>query len=406
MEIVDMPIEQIKPYKKNPRKNEKAIPEVVKSLKEFGFRQPLVVDSNMVLIAGHTRLLAAKELGLAKVPVHIASTLTPAQVRAYRITDNRSHDKSEWSIPELSEELDALFEMDEKFDLDFMDFSLDDLDREEEPKEGLTDPDEVPEDVEPRVKLGQVWQLGDHRLMCGDSTSRDDINKLMNGHHADICFTSPPYNAGSMEIDGNKSTQKKYKGFDDNQTDTDFFKFITSNLNCMLEVCTEVFYNIGLVERNKRVVIDIMSAFRSNFKDMIYWKKTSSAPHIQPGVINNKVEAIICFGQINASNRKFANAQFSQGTYWNVIEGANASGNDYADIHKATFPVYLPENIIKNFCPPRGSVVDCFCGTGTSIIASEKLGRICYGMELDPAYCDVIIERWEKYTGETASLLS
>ena len=139
-----MPIEQIKPYKKNPRKNEKAVPEVVKSLREFGFRQPLVVDSSMVLIVGHTRLLAAKELGLAKVPVHIASTLTPAQVRAYRIADNRSHDRSEWDVTLLNEELGELFEMDEKFDIEFMDFG--DFgpgeEKEKEIKEGSKELDE------------------------------------------------------------------------------------------------------------------------------------------------------------------------------------------------------------------------------------------------------------------------
>ena len=144
MEIVDMPIGQIKPYKKNPRKNEKAVPEVVKSIKEFGFRQPLVVDSNMVLIVGHTRLLAAKELGLTNVPVHIASTLTPAQVRAYRITDNRSHDRSEWDVNLLNEELGELFEMDEKFDIEFMDFG--DFgpgeEKEKEIKEGSKELDE------------------------------------------------------------------------------------------------------------------------------------------------------------------------------------------------------------------------------------------------------------------------
>jgi len=144
VDIVDMPIEQIKPYKKNPRKNEKAVPEVVKSLKEFGFRQPLVVDSSMVLIVGHTRLLAAKELGLATVPVHIASTLTPAQVRAYRIADNRSHDKSEWDVTLLNEELGELFEMDEKFDIEFMDFG--DFgpgeEKEKEIKEGSKELDE------------------------------------------------------------------------------------------------------------------------------------------------------------------------------------------------------------------------------------------------------------------------
>jgi ParB-like chromosome segregation protein Spo0J len=169
VEIVDMPIEQIKPYKKNPRKNEKAIPEVVKSLKEFGFRQPLVVDSNMVLIVGHTRLLAAKELGLAKVPVHIASTLTPAQVRAYRIADNRSHDRSEWSIPELSEELDALFEMDEKFDLDFMDFSLEDF----KEKEFIPDLPNEDEDEKPEKKPIL-------HIECKDMSDLDELFQEMN----------------------------------------------------------------------------------------------------------------------------------------------------------------------------------------------------------------------------------
>jgi len=144
MEIVDMPIGQIKPYKKNPRKNEKAVPEVVKSIKEFGFRQPLVVDSSMVLIVGHTRLLAAKELGLTNVPVHIASTLTPALVRAYRIADNRSHDRSEWDVNLLNEELGELFEMEEKFDIEFMDFG--DFgpgeEKEKEIKEGSKELDE------------------------------------------------------------------------------------------------------------------------------------------------------------------------------------------------------------------------------------------------------------------------
>lgn len=143
--------------------------------------------------------------------------------------------------------------------------------------------------------------------------------------------------------------------------------------------------------------------FINEFKDIIYWKKTTVAPHIQPGVINNLVEFIICFGN---GARKFENAQFPQGTYWNVIEGSNASKNEYAKIHKATFPVYLPANIISNFTNQGGSVVDCFGGTGTTMIACEQLGRKCYTMEIDPKYCDVIIERWETFTGGKAIKLN
>jgi ParB-like chromosome segregation protein Spo0J len=170
-----MPIGQIQPYKKNPRKNEKAVPEVVKSIKEFGFRQPLVVDSSMVLIVGHTRLLAAKELGLASVPVHIASTLTPAQVRAYRIMDNRTHEKSEWSIPELSEELDALFEMDEKYDLSFMDFSLEDLEMEEEEE------DLDVEEVEGTTKMSDELSIDKEYLVLvfDNKTKLDELNRII-----------------------------------------------------------------------------------------------------------------------------------------------------------------------------------------------------------------------------------
>ena len=136
---------------------------------------------------------------------------------------------------------------------------------------------------------------------------------------------------------------------------------------------------------------------------MIYWKKSSVAPHIQKGIINNKVEFIVAFGD---GKRKFKNAQFSQGSYFNVIEGKNASNNEYSKIHKATFPVYLPENIIKNFSSINSLILDCFGGTGTTLIACEKLNRICYIIELDPKYCDVIIKRWEDYTGKKAEKIN
>ena len=174
-------------------------------------------------------------------------------------------------------------------------------------------------------------------------------------------------------------------------------------MNCIFAVCDEVLYNIGIVEGNKRVIVDILAEYRNQFKDIIYWKKSVVAPHIQPGIINNLVEFILCFGD---GKRKFQNAQFKQGSYWNVIEGANASSNEFANIHKATFPVYLPENIIANFCPPNGLVLDTFGGTGTTLIAADKLNRTSYIMELDPKYCDVIVTRWENLTGLKAELIS
>ena len=238
--------------------------------------------------------------------------------------------------------------------------------------------------------------------MCGDSTKAEDVDKLMAGVKADICFTSPPYNAGSLNIAGEEETQAKYNSYDDNKTGEEYFDFICCNLKIMLNYAKEVFYNIGLVENNKRQIILLQNEFIKQFKDIIYWKKSTVAPHIQPGIINNLVEFILCFGN---GKRKFENAQFTQGTYWNVIEGSNASGNQYSDIHKATFPVYLPSNIVENFCPINGTVIDCFGGTGTTLIACEQLDRTCYMMELDPRYVDVIVRRYIGVTGKTDVVL-
>jgi DNA modification methylase len=288
------------------------------------------------------------------------------------------------------------------FDLELTGFDLDEIKELLAPvgTEGLTDEDAVPDVPEtPKTVLGDVWVLGNHRLMCGDSTSIDAVEKLMDGKKANICFTSPPYNAGSLNVKGQSGTGKKYNSFDDNQTESEFFDFLTANMTCLMAVSDEVFYNIGLVQDNKRTIFKLVNEFGDTFKDVIYWKKKTVAPHIQKGVINNLVEFILCFGD---GKRKFINPQFGQGTYWNVIEGANASGNEFSSIHKATFPIYLPENIITNFTGRNAIVIDCFGGTGTTLIACEKHNRDCRMMELDPKYCDVIVKRWQDFTGKIA----
>ena len=399
MEIVDMPIGQIKPYKKNPRKNEKAVPEVVKSIKEFGFRQPLVVDSSMVLIVGHTRLLAAKELGLATVPVHIASTLTPALVRAYRIADNRSHDRSEWDVTILNEELEELFDMDEKFDLDFMDFSLDDLDREEEPKEGLTDPDEVPEDVEPRVKLGQVWQLGEHRLMCGDSTNLEAVEKLMNGQKADMVFSDPPYgeNSGGLKpYEGQEKKNRQKQGKSLVYQDTK----ILNDKN--IDWLKYVFPILPVKENSTKLIFFKWDKFNSILEFANCWGFPS---------------ALLVWDRVKRSNNFFRfQPQHELIFHWGNQSDKRATSSlsnvfsiekdEEKDLHPTVKPIALLQPMIEVCCSKKELILDPFLGSGSTLIACEKTDRICYGMELDPNYCDVIIERWEKYTGETASLLS
>ncbi len=258
---------------------------------------------------------------------------------------------------------------------------------------------EPPAEIETSIQRGDLFRLGRHRLLCGDATSADDVARLMGGVKADICFTSPPYNAGSLNIKGQVATGAKYLETSDDLNEDEYVGFLNSTISNALIAADDAMINIGLVEGNKRAIIRILNLYIDNFKDIIYWKKSTCAPHIQPGVINNQIEFILCFGD---GKRRFKSAQFRQGTYWNVIEGPHASNNEYAKIHKATFPVYLPANIIENFCPPGGRVFEPFLGTGTTLVACEQLGRTCYGMEISPQYCQVIIDRWEKLTGQKA----
>lgn len=406
-EMIDAPkIEQrsvakLIPYAANSRTHSDAqVAQIAASIKEFGWTNPILVSGDNSIIAGHGRLMAARKLDMEEVPVIVLDHLSKAQQRALVIADNQLAMNAGWDMNMLKAEIEDLNL--ENFNLELLGFDDDFLDGllETAPSGGNTDEDAVPEVPEtPKTVLGDVWVMGNHRLMCGDSTSIDAIEKLMDGKKANICFTSPPYNAGSLNVKGQSGTGKKYNSFDDNQTETEFFDFLTSNMSCLMAVSDEVFYNIGLVQDNKRTIFKLVNEFGDTFKDVIYWKKKTVAPHIQKGVINNLVEFILCFGD---GKRKFINPQFGQGTYWNVIEGANASGNEFSNIHKATFPIYLPENIITNFTGRNAIVIDCFGGTGTTLIACEKHNRECRMMELDPKYCDVIIKRWQDFSGKVA----
>ena len=401
VKIEQVSIAKLIPYAANSRTHSDAqVAQIAASIREFGWTNPILVSDKNDIIAGHGRLLAARKLGMEEVPVIVLDHLSKSQQRALVIADNQLALNAGWDMDMLKAEIEDL--QLEDFNLNILGFDDKFLDGllEPEPTAGLTDEDAVPEVPEtPKTVLGDVWVMGNHRLMCGDSTSIDAIEKLMDGKKANICFTSPPYNAGSLNVKGQSGTGKKYNSFDDNQTETEFFDFLTANMSCLMAVSDEVFYNIGLVQDNKRTIFKLVNEFGDTFKDVIYWKKKTVAPHIQKGVINNLVEFILCFGD---GKRKFINPQFGQGTYWNVIEGANASGNEFSNIHKATFPIYLPENIITNFTGRNAIVIDCFGGTGTTLIACEKHNRECRMMELDPKYCDVIIKRWQDFTGKEA----
>jgi DNA modification methylase len=243
--------------------------------------------------------------------------------------------------------------------------------------------------------------------MCGDATDAADMRKLMHGEcgvRADIVFTSPPYNAGYLGIAGKPKHGKKYLHSEDSVGEDEYVEFLQKNLDLLFEHSHEIFYNISMLAGNKTAIAQILCNNRQHLKDVLYWFKTNALPPMQPGIVANDVEMILVFG--DDCSRRFRHPQFERGKCRSYVKGSNARHNPYCDIHKATFPLYLPKHHIENFTAPGDTVLDPFGGTGTTLIACEELDRKCRMMEIDPTYCDIIIERWEKLTGERAEKIT
>jgi len=387
--IKQVSINKIVPYKNNAKKHlRKQIEQVANSIKEFGFNQPIVVDKNNIIIVGHGRLEASKLLELKEVPV-LQIDLSEEQAKAYRLADNKLNE-SDWDIDLVVEELKELSEP----MLDLTGFDKD-LILEPEEKDDI-----IPEDVPAQAELGDIYQLGNHRIMCGDSTNVESVEQLMDGKKADMSFTSPPYNVGHNL--GYDDKDSKYVNSDDNLDN--YVDLIVKSTTLSLEHSKEVFVNIQLVANNKKEVLIWLAELSESFKDIFFWKKLQVEPAMASNVVNSQVELIVLFGKDNNS-RAWGNKKW-RGNFSNSIETKSASGeNKNAKIHNATYPVDLPLKFITQGYEENSLILDLFIGTGTTLIAAEKTGRICYGMELDPKYVDVIIKRWEDYTGNKVKKL-
>ena len=246
---------------------------------------------------------------------------------------------------------------------------------------------DVPEEgIETDIVLGDLFEIGEHRLLCGDSTDSDAVAKLMNGQKADISFTSPPYNAGT-NVRG-----KFYENDNDDKTNDDYVKFLYDFTINTLNNSTYSFVNLQILESNKHALIDYQYQLKDQLKDILIWNKKQYPPHINKGTFGCKWEYVFAFCY-ESKSRSFPASW--QGKFPNVIETENASGNDFAQIHKATFPIAFPSWILEKMDFAQ-SVIDLFCGTGTTMVASHQLKRKCYGMELDPKYCQVIVDRMRK----------
>ena len=364
--IKNIPLKDIKPYSNNPRKKQN-ITKVVNSIKEFGFQQPIVVDKKNIIIVGHSRYEAGKELGLDKVPVIIAD-LSPVKAKAYRIADNRINQDSEWDFSKLKLEFKDISKLD--FNLDSLGFEkneLDDLIIDE--VKGFTDDDAVPDKPKkPKSKLGEIYQLGHHRLMCGDATKEEDVNKLMNDKKADMVFTDPPYGI-NLNTDystmGNKS--KKHRPiYGDNK------KFNYFDLGCDEQFWFGGDYYVDTLPKNGSWFV---------------WDK-------YPTDQNDKR-----FG--SAFEMIWSKQKHKRSIY--RIMSLNV-GHYKREIiqHPTQKPSDLLSKIIDKYSKKNNIILDLFGGSGSTLIACEKTNRNCYMMEIDPIYVDVIIKRWEDYTGKSS----
>lgn len=315
----------------------------------------------------------------------------------------------EWDQDKLGDWMKELGSFDVDFDLDLTMFDegeRQDLGFEEDPRKGITgvDEDAIPETPKvPKTRLGDLYQLGEHRLLCGDSTDSSQVARLMNGEKADMVFTSPPYNAAkNSHLNGRVvGFDKKYEGHSDDLSDEDFVGLLSDVTELCLQNAGYIFVNLQILAHNRIPLMEYQYAFRNNLKDILIWNKSNCSPNIVKGAFNTRWEYIFCFSE-DSKTRGFPCDW--RGQYPNVIDGSANASNEFAGSHKAGFPVYFPVWLIEKMDFVK-SVWDPFMGTGTTLIACEKTNRKCYGMEIDPLYCDVIAERWEKYTGKTAKLI-
>ena len=346
-----------------------------------------------VILGGNMRFSALREMNAVDAPCMVMPEDTPMEkLREIVIKDNGAF--GSWDYDMLANEWD---------DLPLPEWGVPAWDTEN--LESVSAPKEVEEDdfdeskdhIEVRCKKGDVWQLGDHRLMCGDSVSLDDVKKLMGGGIADIAFASPPYNTGGIGKSLTKDDgRSKYLANNDDMTDDGYTEFLNKYIHNACECSKYNFVNVQWLANNKNSLIEMIKSNQRILGDILVWDKARSQPAAAENVLNSEFEFVFCFHE--KGNRRIGTIPF-HGTKKNIFH-ISPGHNEYSEIHNAVFPIALPAHFIENFA--ETSVLDLFGGTGTTMIAAEQLGRKAYLMELDPRYCDVIIARWEKFTGRTA----
>ena len=389
MERVD--IRQVRSNPDNPRfiKGDK-FEKLVKSIREFPQMlelRPIVVNKDMIVLGGNMRLKACEEAGIEQVPIIFADNLTEEQQKEFIIKDNSSFGEWDWDL--LANEWDTEQLIDWGMDIPD-DWAVDEV---LEAKED--DFEESADAIETDIVLGDVIKIGKHTLVCGSATSGSDWEKL-NIQENTIAFTSPPYNAGnSSKLTGNKSASKRGNFYEDYKDDSiDYLDLLQESLSNSLAYTKGVCFNVQMLANNKTLVIDWIHQNKETLVDMIIWDKGHSAPAMAAGVCSSTFEWLAVFNLHN--NSRTIPLSSWRGTISNVYAGPPQRSNEFSQHHAATFPMHLPEFVVGKLMDKSEGVVDCFMGTGTTMVAAHQLNKIAYGIELDPKYCQLTIDRMKK----------
>ena len=376
-------IDALKEYERNTRTHsDEQVEQLKRSITAFGFTNPVLIDENNEIIAGHGRRAAARELGMSEVPCLRLIGLTEAQKKALRIADNQLALNAGWDEEMLRIELADL--KTENFDLDLLGFSLDELEQylgeDEEQKEVVEDESPAADEVKRRCKRGEIWQLGNHRLMCGDSTNADDVARLMDGEKADMVFTDPPY--GYNYQSNMRIKTKKFDVLKNDDKVLNFFPLLSRFSDGFIFICT----SWECLDK----WLPLFQKYHS-LSNMIIWNKGGGGIGDLKHTFLTDYEIILC------SNCGHEIKGKRIGSVWDI---GKDNANEY--VHATQKPVALSALAITETTHQEDSVLDIFGGSGSTLIACEQLNRKCRMMELDEKYCDVIIQRWETLTGKTA----
>jgi DNA modification methylase len=416
IQVLYRPIEDLKLDPANPRVHTaQQVRQIARSIEAFGFNVPVLVDTNLRVVAGHGRIMAAKKLGCTEIPTIRIDHLSEAQVRAFAIADNRLSEIATWDDKLLAEQLKALSEVELDFDLEVTGFAMGEIDLRIEGLEvtpvGTPDPgDELPPAAGPQVtRAGDLWLLGPHRVYCGDALDEAAYDALMSGDTAAMVFTDPPYN---VKIDGNVSglgtvQHREFAMASGEMTAAEFTKFLARACAMLARHSNDG--SIHFICMDWRHINELLAAGRETYaelKNLCIWAKDNAG---MGSLYRSQHELVFVFKHGRDAHRN--NVQLGQygrnrTNVWrypcaNSFSKSGEEGKLLA-LHPTVKPVAMVADAIMDVSARGDIVLDCFLGSGTTVIAAERTGRHCYGIELDPIYVDVIVRRWQAYTGEQA----